>query len=30
MDIFTCAEKGDEVNGRTCRVGKSEVESDAL
>ena len=29
-DIFARAEKGDEVNGRTCRVGEGKVKSDAL
>jgi hypothetical protein len=29
-DIFARAEEGDEVNGRTCGIGESEVEGDAL
>jgi hypothetical protein len=30
MDIFARAEKSDEVDGRTSRVGESDLESDAL
>lgn len=29
-DIFARAEEGDEVDGRTGRVGESDMESDAL